>query len=187
MEIIKTGFEGLQIAMPRVFKDERGYFFESYNENAFNEAGLKYIFVQDNQSKSSFGVVRGLHYQLEPYAQTKLVRVLQGTIFDVAVDIRKGSPTFGKWYGIELSDENFYQLLIPKGFAHGFSVLSESAVIIYKCDDFYYRSAERGIIYNDPDLNIDWKVKSDSSIVSEKDKKLTLFKEAEINFKFRAE
>jgi dTDP-4-dehydrorhamnose 3,5-epimerase len=187
MEIIQTGFDGLVVVEPKVFKDERGYFFECYNENSFHEAGLKYIFVQDNQSKSSYGVIRGLHYQLDPYAQTKLVRVLEGKIYDIAVDIRKGSPTFGKWYGIELSDENFLQLVVPKGFAHGFSVLSEKAVILYKCDDFYNREAERGIIFNDPGLAIDWRIEPGKAIVSEKDRKLPFFGEADINFKYRPE
>jgi dTDP-4-dehydrorhamnose 3,5-epimerase len=182
MKISKTGFEGLLIIEPKVFEDQRGYFFESYNANKFKEAGLEYVFVQDNQSKSSYGVVRGLHYQLEPYAQTKLVRVLLGKILDVVVDIRNNSPTFGKWIGLEISDENKKQLLIPKGFAHGFSVLSDIAVILYKCDDFYSPEAERGIIYNDSDVNIDWGLSQNEVIVSDKDKLLPSFQSSEKNF-----
>lgn len=187
MKIKETGLNGLLVIEPTVFRDERGYFFESYNEHAFNEAGIKHIFVQDNQSNSCYGVIRGLHYQLEPYAQTKLIRVLEGKIYDVAVDIRKGSPTFGKWYGLELSNENFLQLLIPKGFAHGFSVLTPRATIMYKCDDFYNSETERGINFNDPEFNIDWKVNPEEAIVSAKDKNLPFFGEAEMNFKFRNE
>ncbi len=183
MKVIKTKIEGLLVIEPNIFKDARGYFYESYNESKFHDASLKYIFIQDNQSKSSHGVIRGILYQLEPYAQTKLIRVLQGNIFDVAVDIRKGSPTFGEWFGIELSDDNFKQLLIPKGFAHGFSVLSEFAVILYKCDDFYAPTAERGIIFNDNELDIDWKLSPEDILVSEKDKLLPSLSKAEMNFK----
>ena len=184
MKITEKKIKGLFIIEPKVFQDDRGYFFESYNENEFNEAGFKYVFIQDNQSKSSYGVIRGLHYQIEPYAQTKLVRVLQGKILDVAVDIRKNSPTFGKWMGVEISDENKKQLLIPKGFAHGFSVLSETAIILYKCDDFYTPQAERGILYNDKELNIDWKLKPAKMVVSERDKLLPEFQNADMNFKY---
>ncbi len=186
MTVINTGFDGLVIIEPKVFPDDRGYFYESYNENRFHDASLKYIFVQDNQSKSTYGVIRGLHYQIEPYAQTKLVRAVQGTIFDVAVDLRKDSQTFGRWFGIELSDENFKQLLIPKGFAHGFSVLSQSAVIMYKCDDFYSPEAERGIAFNDTTLNIDWKIPGADAVISEKDRQLPAFGQAEMNFKIQA-
>ena len=183
MKISKTGFEGLLIIEPKVFEDERGYFFESYNASKFKEAGLEYVFVQDNQSKSSYGVVRGLHYQLEPYAQTKLVRALYGKILDVVVDIRKNSQSFGKWISLEISDENKKQLLIPKGFAHGFAVLSDIAVILYKCDEFYYPEADRGINYNDRDLNINWGLNPKDIKVSEKDKLLPVFKHSEMNFK----
>ncbi len=169
MPIIKTEFSGLIIFEPTVFKDSRGYFFESYNENLFQAEGITARFVQDNQSKSSYGVLRGLHYQLNPHAQTKLVRVLSGKILDVAVDIRKGSPTYGKAFSIELSAENNKQLLIPKGFAHGFSVLSETAEVMYKCDEFYHKELEAGIIYNDSSLNIDWQIPADKAIVSDKD------------------
>lgn len=184
MKIIKTRLPDLLIIEPKVFEDVRGYFFESYNKTAFQKEDLNFDFVQDNQSKSSCGVIRGLHYQIEPYAQTKLVRVLQGKIYDVAVDIRKGSPTYGQWDGVELSAENKRQVLIPKGFAHGFSVLSETAIVFYKCDDFYDAEAERGIIYNDETLNIDWKIEAEKAIVSEKDLKHPLLEKAESNFIF---
>lgn len=184
MKISETGFKGLLVIEPKIFKDNRGYFFESYNEKMLKEAGIDIKFVQDNQSKSSFGVIRGLHYQLEPYAQTKLIRVLQGTIRDVVADIRKGSPTFGKWFGVEISDDNQKQLLIPRGFAHGFSVISETAVILYKCDDFYNPVSERGIIYNDTTLGINWGLNPEQTIVSEKDLKHPSFDQAEYNFTF---
>jgi len=183
MKILKTEFEGLLIVEPKVFEDNRGYFYESYNVNKFKEAGLEHVFVQDNQSKSSYGVVRGLHYQLEPYAQTKLVRALYGKILDVVVDIRKNSQSFGKWISLEISDENKKQLLIPKGFAHGFAVLSDIAVILYKCDEFYYPEADRGINYNDRDLNINWGLNPMDIKVSEKDKLLPVFKHSVMNFK----
>lgn len=186
MKINQTEFNGLVVIEPKIFKDQRGYFFESYNENKFHGLSQNYVFVQDNQSKSSYGVIRGLHYQLEPYAQTKLIRVLQGKIYDVVVDLRQGSATFKKWFGVELDDENQWQLLIPKGFAHGFSVLSETATILYKCDDFYVPEAERGIIYNDTELNIDWRLKSADIMVSDKDLKLPAFADADMNFKYQA-
>jgi dTDP-4-dehydrorhamnose 3,5-epimerase len=167
---------------PRVFRDERGYFFEHYNEDKFKAKGLNYRFVQDNQSKSVFGVIRGLHYQLAPYAQTKLVRVIQGKVFDVAVDIRKNSPTFGNWYGIELSDENFLQLLIPRGFAHGYAVLSDTAVFQYKCDNPYNPESEKGILYSDKSLDIEWHVDPKDAIISPKDNILPDFDKAEMNF-----
>jgi len=183
MEIIKTELLGLLIIKPKIFKDARGYFFESYNKRKVEE--LKDIdFLQDNQSKSVYGTIRGLHYQLEPYAQSKLIRVLDGKILDVVVDIREKSPTFGKYFSIELSCENKQQFFIPKGFAHGFSVLSETAVVLYKTDQYYNPESERGINFNDPYLNIDWKISTDNSIVSVKDNVSPMFKEAEINFKF---
>ena len=169
MAIIKTEFPGLIIFEPTVIKDSRGYFFESYSEKLFQAAGITTRFVQDNQSKSSYGVIRGLHYQLNPHAQTKLVRVLSGKILDVAVDIRTGSPTYGKAFSIELSSENNKQLLIPKGFAHGFSVLSETAEVMYKCDAFYHKESEAGIFYNDASLNIDWDIPADKAVISDKD------------------
>lgn len=182
MEIIKTPIQDLLILKPRVFEDKRGFFCETYNEKTFQEAGINIHFCQDNQSKSSYGVVRGLHYQLAPHSQSKLVSVVQGKVWDVAVDLRKDSPTFGQWYGVELSLENHIQFLIPKGFAHGFSVLSETAVFSYKCDDYYNPAAERGILFNDPALNIDWKVPANEAIVSEKDLNHPLFSKAEMNF-----
>jgi dTDP-4-dehydrorhamnose 3,5-epimerase len=182
MTIRETPIKDLMIIEPKVFKDSRGYFFESYNYGVMERYGIAYRFVQDNQSKSSYGVIRGLHYQLEPKAQTKLIRVIEGKIFDIAVDIRKGSPTFAKWFGIELSADNCVQLLIPKGFAHGFSVLSETAIVFYKCDELYAPEIDAGIFYNDPDLNIDWKIPADKAILSEKDSKLPVFKEAKNNF-----
>ncbi|RUT79634.1 dTDP-4-dehydrorhamnose 3,5-epimerase [Ancylomarina longa] len=184
MEIIKTEIPDLLIIQPKVFEDERGYFFESYNENKFRELGIQLQFVQDNESKSNYGVIRGLHYQLAPYSQTKLVRVISGKVFDVAVDLRLGSPTYGKWQGVELSAENKIQFLIPKGFAHGFSVLSDSATFIYKCDAVYNPEAERGINYNDPFLNIDWRISPQNENISSKDKASPNFKDAETNFKF---
>lgn len=159
----------MMVFEPVVFKDSRGYFFESYNERIFSTAGVEIKFVQDNQARSVYGVIRGLHYQLAPYAQTKLIRVLAGRILDVAVDLRKGSPAFGKLYCLELSAENKKQLLIPKGFAHGYSVLSETAEVFYKCDEFYNKLAEGGLIYNDIKLAIDWKIPAADAIVAEKD------------------
>lgn len=182
MPFIETGIEGLLIFEPRVFEDYRGHFFESYNKSAFEAAGLNYHFVQDNQSLSKYGVIRGLHYQLPPYAQCKLVRALQGKILDVAVDIRKGSSTYGKHFSIELTAENKKQLLIPHGFAHGFSVLSETAVVMYKCDTLYHKESEGGIIYNDPELGIDWQIPEDATVVSEKDLILPGLKDAKNNF-----
>jgi dTDP-4-dehydrorhamnose 3,5-epimerase len=184
MKVIKTELEGLFIIEPKVFEDDRGYFYESFNEKRFAEEGLNIKFVQDNQSKSSYGVIRGLHYQVEPYAQTKLIRVLQGKIMDIAVDIRKDSPTFGKWAKFELSEINKKQLFVSKGFAHGFSVISDVAVIMYKCDNFYIPAAERGIIYNDKALDIDWELPPDVITVSGKDKSLPEFHNAEMNFKY---
>ena len=182
MKIIKTPIEGLLVFEPRVFSDNRGYFFETFRSEYFEELGLQNTFVQDNESKSSRGVVRGLHYQIEPYGQAKLVRVISGTVYDVAVDLRKESSTFGKWFGVELSEENKKQLYIPRGFAHGFSVLSETAIFSYKCDGYYQQNAERGILYNDPVLNIDWKLADNEIVVSEKDLQSNSFREAEINF-----
>ena len=184
MAFIKTDFPGLFIIEPTVFKDSRGYFFESYNEKDFKAAGIDIKFIQDNQSKSMYGVIRGLHYQLAPHAQTKLIRVLSGRIQDIAVDIRKDSPSFGKVFSIELSAENNKQLLIPKGFAHGFSVLSESAEVIYKCDAFYHKDSEDGIMFNDAALNIDWKIPSDKAIISDKDLVHPAINDCKNNFVF---
>ncbi len=182
MEIIKTPIQDLIIIKPRVFEDARGFFCETYNEKNYREAGINLAFCQDNQSKSSYGVVRGLHYQLNPQSQSKLVSVVQGAVWDVAVDLRADSPTFGQWYGVELTENNHLQFLIPQGFAHGFSVLSETAVFSYKCDNFYSPVLERGIIYNDPALGIDWKIPADKAIISEKDTRHPLFVDAEKNF-----
>ena len=166
--IIETGIKDLLVIEPKLFFDSRGYFFESYNKKDFEELGLHYNFVQDNQSKSSRGVLRGLHFQMN-FPQTKLVRVFDGSVFDVAVDIRCGSPTYGKWFGTVLSADNNRQLLIPKGFAHGFLVLSDTAIFCYKCDDFYHPSDEAGIAWDDPDIGINWPL-VESPILSEKDK-----------------
>ena len=184
MEIIKTDFSGLVVIKPDVFNDTRGYFFESFNTAIYKNAGIDFHPVQDNESRSSKGVIRGLHYQLKPHDQAKLIRVIEGKIFDVALDIRKDSPTFGKWYGIELDSESKTQLFIPKGFAHGFSVLSEYAIFSYKCDAFYNPQSERGIRFDDPALNIDWKIPAELGVVSDKDKAHPFFSEAEMNFKF---
>jgi len=184
MPLIKTDFPGLLIFEPKIFEDSRGYFFESYNENVFAAEGITIKFVQDNQAQSSYGVLRGLHYQLAPYAQTKLIRVLSGSILDIAVDIRKGSPTYGKVYSIELSAANKKQLLVPKGFAHGYSVISETAEVFYKCDEFYNKDAEGGIMYNDPLLNIDWQIPADKAIISDKDLKHLGLNDCNNNFIF---
>lgn len=170
MNFIETDIEGVFIVEPRVFPDARGHFFESWNSAAFEAAGLHYDFVQDNQSLSSRGTIRGLHFQKGKHAQAKLVRVVSGTVLDVAVDLRAGSPTFGRHVAAELSGENFRQLLIPRGFAHGFSVLSETAVFAYKCDNFYCREAEGGVRFDDPALGIDWRVPAAERLLSDKDK-----------------
>jgi dTDP-4-dehydrorhamnose 3,5-epimerase len=182
MNIISTELAGLYIIEPMVFEDDRGYFFESYNENIFLENGIAINWVQDNQSKSNYGVLRGLHFQIQPFAQTKLVRVLDGEILDIAVDLRKESSTFKKWLGIRLSSSNKKQLLVPKGFAHGFSVLSETAIVFYKCDEFYNPQAERGIIYDDCELGINWGLPTADILLSKKDRVLPLLKNAEMNF-----
>jgi dTDP-4-dehydrorhamnose 3,5-epimerase len=184
MPFHKTDIPGLLIFEPKIFEDSRGYFFEAYNEQVFHNEGIDLKFVQDNQSKSSYGVIRGLHYQLNPFAQFKLVRTLEGRILDVAVDLRKGSPGFGKHFSIELSAENKKQLLIPPGFAHGFSVLSDTAIVFYKCDALYNKESEAGIFYNDASLNIDWKIPEGKEIVSEKDLQQPLFENCRNNFEF---
>lgn len=184
MPFITTEIPGLLVFEPKVFADSRGYFFESYNANIFRQEGVDIVFVQDNQSSSCYGVIRGLHYQLNPHAQTKLVRVLSGQILDVAVDMRKGSPTFGHAFTIELSAENKKQLFVPKGFAHGFSVLSEKAEVLYKCDGFYNKESEGGIRFDDPSLNIDWKVPVDKAIISDKDQVLPALAAVQTNFIF---
>ena len=184
MPFHKTEFYGLFVFEPVLYEDSRGYFFESYNEKIFREQDLDLRFVQDNQSSSSYGVIRGLHYQTNPHAQTKLIRVLKGTILDVAVDIRKNSPTYAKVFSIQLSAENKKQLFIPPGFAHGFSVLSEKAEVFYKCDKFYNKESEAGIRYNDSLLSIDWKIPAEKVIVSDKDQKLPLLTDCNNNFEF---
>lgn len=171
MNIIKTDIEGVVIIEPKVFGDSRGYFFESYSQRDFNSLVGEVNFVQDNESKSCYGVIRGLHFQKPPFEQSKLVRVVKGKVLDVAVDIREGSPTFGKHVAVELSEENHRQLFIPKGFAHGFSVLSEEAVFQYKCDNFYAPEYEGAIAWDDPALGINWRIPVDKVIISEKDKK----------------
>ncbi|MFH1096056.1 MAG: dTDP-4-dehydrorhamnose 3,5-epimerase [Candidatus Desantisbacteria bacterium] len=180
MRFIKTDISEVMLIEPNVFTDKRGYFFESYNQKVFEANIEKITFVQDNESKSVFGTLRGLHYQLPPFAQSKLVRVIQGRVLDIAVDIRKGSPTFAKLVAVELSDENKRQLFIPKGFAHGFVVLSKEAIFAYKVDSFYSREHDRGILYNDPDLNIEWQIDENQILLLEKDKQLPCLKDAEL-------
>ena len=186
MEVIKTDLEGVLILEPRIFTDGRGYFFECYNQREFlAKTGLDVTFVQDNESFSSYGVLRGLHFQKGEYAQAKLVRVIEGKVLDVAVDIRKGSPTFGKWTSVELSGENHRQFFIPRGFAHGFSVLSPTARFQYKCDNFYAPGQEGAIAWNDPDLAIDWKLPASEVLLSEKDSRHPLLKDAPYLFEYR--
>jgi dTDP-4-dehydrorhamnose 3,5-epimerase len=182
MPFLKTEIPDLLIFDPVVYKDNRGYFFESYNEQTFFKEGVTNRFVQDNQSFSTYGVIRGLHYQLDPHAQSKLVRVLQGRIIDVAVDLRRSSPTFGKWVAIQLSGDNKRQLFLPRGFAHGFSVLSETAEVSYKCDGLYSKESEGGIRYDDPQLGIDWQLPAGKAVVSAKDLDLPLFAHCRNNF-----
>ena len=179
MKIIKTAIDGVVIIEPQVFEDARGYFFESWNKAKMAEAGLDYEFIQDNQSKSCYGTIRGIHYQKGEFSQAKLVRVLQGTVLDVAVDLRKDSKTFGQHVAVELSAENNRQLMIPRGFGHGFSVLTPTAVFAYKCDNVYNKASEAGIRFDDPDLKIDWKVKPEEAVLSDKDRVLPFLKDAE--------
>jgi len=177
MNITETGIDDLVVIEPKIFDDSRGYFFESYNSNKLLDLGIKTVFVQDNESKSTYGVLRGLHYQVEPKGMTKLLRVTQGEILDVAVDIRKNSKTFGHHFSIELSAKNKKQLYVPRGFAHGFVVLSDIAIVNYKCDEFYSKEHETGIMWNDSDLAIDWKINMEDAILSEKDQAQPTFKE----------
>lgn len=178
MKIKETPLKNCYLIEPTIFEDERGYFYEKFNEQKFEElTGLNGHFVQDNISKSSYGVLRGVHLQKGEHAQAKLVSCLEGKVWDVAVDLRKDSPTFGKWFGTKLTPENKLQLYIPRGFGHGFSVLSETAIFAYKCDNFYHKDSEGSVIYNDKDLNIDWKLPFDKIILSEKDMSLPAFKE----------
>ncbi len=179
MKIIETEIPDVKIVVPDVFGDARGYFFESWSSVKYTEAGINCCWVQDNESKSRFGVLRGLHYQAAPYTQAKLVRVIQGAVLDVALDIRKNSPTFGKHVAVELSAENKYQLYVPRGFAHGFAVLSDEVTFAYKCDNLYKPTHERGIRFDDPALGIDWRVTPEQFLLSEKDRKNPLFADAE--------
>ena len=188
MEVIKTEIEGVVIIEPKIFGDERGYFFESFNAAEFaRKVGVNTVFVQDNESKSKYGVLRGLHFQKGEFAQSKLVRVVEGRVIDVAVDIRRGSPTFGKHVAVELSKENKRQLFIPRGFAHGFAVLSEEAVFQYKCDNFYAPDHEGAIAWNDPKIGIDWQIRPEDAILSEKDKKHPTLDEAEELFDYNTD
>ena len=184
MNIIKTEIDGVVIIEPRLFKDDRGYFFESYSEKDFNAQVREIKFVQDNESKSSYGVLRGLHFQKPPYAQSKLVRVIKGAVLDVAVDIRKGSPTFGKHVAVALTADNHRQFFIPSGFAHGFSVLTPEVIFQYKCDNFYAPQSEGALAWDDPDLGIDWRIPSDKIILSEKDRHHPRLKDAEWLFDY---
>lgn len=180
MEVIKTAIEGVFIIEPRLFKDDRGYFFESFSQREFNEKIRKVNFVQDNESKSGYGVLRGLHFQMPPYAQSKLVRVIKGAVLDVAVDIRKGSPTFGKYVSVELTEDNHRQFFIPRGFAHGFSVLSDEVIFQYKCDNFYAFQYEGGIAWDDPDLGIDWRIPVNRVLLSGKDRLYPVLKDVDL-------
>lgn len=180
MNVIQTAIPEVLIVEPKIFGDNRGYFFESWNREVYEQNGIRAEFIQDNESKSRFGVLRGLHYQAAPYTQAKLVRVIQGAVLDVALDIRKGSPTFGKHVAVELSGENKRQLFVPRGFAHGFVVLSEEVIFAYKCDNKYMPSHERGIAFDDPALGIDWQVKVASFVLSPKDTENPLLKDAEL-------
>lgn len=184
MEVIKTDIEGVVIIEPRIFRDERGYFYESFSQREFEEKVCRTTFVQDNQSKSSYGVLRGLHFQKPPYSQSKLVRCIKGTVLDVAVDIRKGSPTFGKYVAVELSEDNHRQFFIPRGFAHGFAVLSDEAVFQYKCDNFYNKESEGAVAWDDPELCIDWKVPADKVLLSEKDRQNKCIADVDFLFDF---
>lgn len=184
MNVIQTEIPGVVVIEPRVFEDPRGYFFESFSQKDFDSQVREVKFVQDNESKSSYGVLRGLHFQKPPHAQSKLVRVVKGSVLDVAVDIRKGSPTFGKYVAVELSEQNHRQFFIPRGFAHGFVVLTDEVVFQYKCDNFYAPQSEGAVAWNDPDLNIDWKVPADKILLSDKDRRHPLLKDADWLFDY---
>ena len=184
MEVIKTEIEGVVIIEPRIFKDDRGYFYESFSQREFEEKVCRTTFVQDNQSKSSYGVVRGLHFQKPPYSQSKLVRCIKGAVLDVAVDIRKGSPTFGKHVAVELTEDNHRQFFVPRGFAHGFAVLSDEAVFQYKCDNFYNKESEGSVAWNDPELAIDWRIPAEKVLLSEKDKQSKTISDADYLFDY---
>lgn len=184
MELIQTNIEGVVIIEPHLFKDDRGYFFESYSERDFNRQVGEIHFVQDNESKSSYGVMRGLHFQRPPFTQSKLVRCVKGAVLDVAVDIRKGSPTYGQHVAVELTEDNHRQFFIPRGFAHGFAVLSPEAIFQYKCDNFYHPEADGGINILDTSLGIDWCIPTDNAILSEKDTKHPLLKDFDSPFEY---
>lgn len=184
MEVIQTNIKGVVIIEPRLFKDDRGYFFESYSERDFNKQVSEVHFVQDNESKSSYGVMRGLHFQRPPFTQSKLVRCVKGAVLDVAVDIRKGSPTYGQHIAVELTEDNHRQFFIPRGFAHGFAVLSPEAIFQYKCDNFYHPEADGGISILDTSLGIDWRIPTEHAILSEKDTKHPLLKDFDSPFEF---
>lgn len=184
MNIIETDIKGVVILEPRIFNDSRGYFFESFSQKEFNKKVKEITFVQDNESKSSYGVLRGLHFQKPPFTQSKLVRVIKGSVLDVAVDIRKGSPTFGKHVSVELTEDNHRQFFIPQGFAHGFSVLSDEVIFQYKCDNFYAPQSEGALAWDDPQLAIDWRIPSEKIILSEKDKHHALLKDLETCFEY---
>ena len=184
MEVIKTILDGVVVIEPRLFEDARGYFFESFSQREFDEKVGKVVFVQDNESKSSYGVMRGLHFQRPPFTQSKLVRCVKGAVLDVAVDIRKGSPTYGQHVAVELTEDNHRQIFIPKGFAHGFAVLSETAVFKYKCDEFYHPEADGGISILDNSLGIDWRIPMEQAILSEKDTKHALLKDFDSPFNY---
>lgn len=182
MKMTRKDIEGLVVIEPRVFGDSRGYFFESFSQREFEKEVGQVRFVQDNESKSSYGVVRGLHFQKPPHTQSKLVRVVKGRVLDVAVDLRRDSKTYGKYFSVELTEDNHLQLFIPKGFAHGFAVLSDEAVFQYKCDEFYAPESEGAIAWNDPDIGVDWQIPEDKVILSEKDKKHPAFKDLDVLF-----
>ena len=182
--MIETPIPGVLVLEPRIFGDSRGYFFESFSRREFVQKVMETEFVQDNESRSSFGVIRGLHFQKPPFAQSKLVRVVEGAVLDVAVDIRRGSPTFGRHAAVELSGENHRQVFIPRGFAHGFSVLSESVVFQYKCDNFYAPDSEGALAWNDPDLGIDWRIPPEKAILSDKDRRHPRLKDADWLFDY---
>ena len=184
MEVLKTEIEGPVIIEPRIFKDDRGYFFESFSQKEFEAKVLKTTFVQDNESKSSYGVLRGLHFQASPFAQSKLVRVIKGAVLDVAVDIRIGSPTYGKYVSVELTEDNHRQFFVPRGFAHGFSVLTDEVIFQYKCDNFYSPQSEGALAWDDRELNIDWKIPTDKVVLSDKDKHHPSLKEFKSPFHF---
>ena len=186
MPFIETGLPGLKVFEPKVFADSRGYFLETFNETTFREAGIDSHFVQDNESKSSYGVVRGLHYQQDPHAQAKLVRVIVGEVLDVVVDIRRGSPTYGKVYEVLLTGENKKQLYIPRGFAHGFSVLQDNTIFSYKCDNFYNKESEGGILLTDPELDINWQIPTDKMTLSDKDRESPRMQDCKNNFEYKA-